>query len=180
MAVGATGTGDGGTRSQPAAAGQPAVAQPAASPATAKLPESFLEVIELADKQGDLILRTNLFRHVHLVRFETGRIELRPADQAPSSLANRLGQRLTEWTGRRWVISISSEPGQPTLEQEANARADGARAEILAHPLVKAALEAFPGSTIDAVRDLTPALTPGVAEADGAVAGEQETPEESA
>ena len=153
-------------------------------PATARLPESFLEVIELADKQGDLILRTNLYRHVHLVRFETGRIELRPADSAPANLANRLGQRLTEWTGRRWVISISGEPGYPTLEQEANARADASRAEIMAHPLVKAALDAFPGSTIDAVRELTPDpapdLTPGGAEADGAAASEQEIPEESA
>jgi DNA polymerase-3 subunit gamma/tau len=179
IAVGATGGSDGAARGQRAVA-----SQPAASPTTARLPESFLEVIELADKQGDLILRTNLFRHVHLVRFEAGRIELRPADSAPGNLANRLGQRLTEWTGRRWVISISSEPGYPTLEQDDIARKDASRAEILAHPLVKAALDAFPGSTIDAVRDLQPVpvpdLAPGAGDPEGAAAGEQEIPEEGA
>ncbi len=158
------------TRSQPAAS-----SQPAPSPAAAKLPESFLEVIDLADKQGDLILRTNLYRHVHLVRFETGRIEFRPADQAPGNLANRLGQRLTEWTGRRWVVSISGEPGAATLEQDDIARKDATRAEILAHPLVKAAMEAFPGSTIEAVRELAKP-----SEADVPAEGEPESPEDGA
>jgi DNA polymerase-3 subunit gamma/tau len=118
------------------------------------MPESFLEVVSLADSQGDLILRTNLARHVHLVHFETGRIEFRPSAQAPANLANRLGQRLSEWTGRRWVVSISGEAGAATLEQQAEALADAARAEVMAHPLVKAALEAFPGSIIEAVREL--------------------------
>jgi DNA polymerase-3 subunit gamma/tau len=151
---------NGGAPSRPTAvaagtngpASQP-VAQPAAAPA-APLPTSFLEVVELADQQGDLILRTNLVRHVHLVHFEIGRIEFRPGEQAPASLASRLGQRLMEWTGRRWLVSISGEPGAASLEQEANARADAARTEIMAHPLVKAALAAFPGSTIDAIREL--------------------------
>jgi DNA polymerase-3 subunit gamma/tau len=141
--------GENAARSQPAPASAPATASQ-----TAPMPESFLEVVNLADSQGDLILRTNLARHVHLVRFEIGRIEFRPSDQAPASLASRLGQRLNEWTGRRWVVSISGEPGAATLEQEAAALADAARAEVMAHPLVKAALAAFPGSTIEAVREL--------------------------
>src|SRR6266436_4123088 len=131
---------------------------PSAQVDRAPMPESFLEVVSLADEQGDLILRTNLARHVHLVHFETGRIELRPGAQAPANLANRLGQRLTEWTGRRWVVSISGDPGAPTLEQQAAALADAARAEVMAHPLVKAALAAFPGSTIEAVRELANAV----------------------
>jgi DNA polymerase-3 subunit gamma/tau len=137
---------------------QPAPVQaaglPSTSPKPAAMPESFLEVVSLADSQGDLILRTNLARHVHLVHFETGRIEFRPSAQAPANLANRLGQRLSEWTGRRWVVSISGEAGAATLEQQAEALADAARAEVMAHPLVKAALEAFPGSIIEAVREL--------------------------
>ena len=158
------------TRSQAAPS-----AQPAPAPTRAKLPESFLEVIDLANKQGDLILRTNLYRHVHLVHFETGRIEFRPSDQAPGNLANRLGQRLSEWTGRRWVVSISSEPGAATLEQDEIARKDATRAEILAHPLVKAAMEAFPGSTIEAVRELAKP-----AEAELPADGETESPEDGA
>ena len=126
----------------------------AAAPKPTTMPESFLEVVNLADSQGDLILRTNLARHVHLVRFETGRIEFRPSAQAPANLANRLGQRLSEWTGRRWIVAISGEAGEPTLEQQAEALAEATRAEVMAHPLVEAALAAFPGSTIGAIREL--------------------------
>ena len=143
------------------------------------MPESFIEVVALADRQGDLILRTNLARHVHLVRFEIGRIEFRPSGQAPASLANRLGQRLSEWTGRRWVVSISSEAGAATLEQQADALAEAARAEAMAHPLVKAALAAFPGSIIEAVRELA---TPAGADlpAEPAAQGDQEQAEDGA
>jgi DNA polymerase-3 subunit gamma/tau len=140
----------------PSASIETATAQPVKLSPVNLNPESFVEVVALADAQGDLILRTNLVRHLHLVHFEPGRIELRPGPQAPTNLANRLGQRLTEWTGRRWVVSISSEAGLPTLEEQAQAAADAERVVALRHPLVQAALAAFPGSVIEAVRDLAP------------------------
>ena len=61
----------------------------------------------------------------------------------------------------------------------AEAEADAARAEIMAHPLVKAAMAAFPGSTIDAVRELE---RPAQSElpAEPALAGEQEQAEDGA
>ena len=74
---------------------------------------------------------------------------------------------------------MSGEPGEPTLEQQANASADAARAEAMAHPLVKAALAAFPGSTIEAVRELPKS---GESETAGepAAAGDQEQAEDGA
>jgi DNA polymerase-3 subunit gamma/tau len=109
---------------------------------------------------------------VHLVHFEPGRIEFRPSAQAPANLANRLGARLTDWTGRRWVVSVSSEQGAPSLEQQAQAAVEAERAAAERHPLVQAALAAFPGSVVEAVRDLTPPAAPGGPE--GAEAEEQE------
>jgi DNA polymerase-3 subunit gamma/tau len=129
-------------------------ALPSAAPNARPMPESFIEVVALADAEGDLILRTNLARHVHLVRFEPGRIEFRPGPQAPANLANKLGQRLGEWTGRRWIVSISSEAGEPSLEQQAAEAVNAVKAEAERHPLVRAALSLFPGSAIEAVRTL--------------------------
>ncbi|HEX4572464.1 MAG TPA: DNA polymerase III subunit gamma/tau, partial [Dongiaceae bacterium] len=93
-----------------------------------------------------------------------GRIEFRPSPQAPANLANRLGARLTEWTGRRWVVSVSGEPGSPSLEQQAQAAIDAEREAAERHPLVQAALAAFPGSVVEAVRDLTPPAAPDTEE----------------
>jgi len=138
------------------------MALPSAAPSPRPMPESFAEVVALADAEGDLILRTNLARHVHLVHFELGRIEFRPGAQAPANLANKLGQRLGEWTGRRWIVSISGEAGEASLEQQAAAAADAVRAEAERHPLVQAAMSLFPGSAIEAVRtlEIAPAAEP--------------------
>jgi DNA polymerase III subunit gamma/tau len=117
-------------------------------------PQSFLEVIELFDKHREALLRSHLHGHVHIVHFEPGRIEFRPALGAPRDLANKLGKLLGEWTGTRWVVSISSEEGAPTLREEAEARDLSLRNEAAQHPLVRAVLEAFPGARIEAVREL--------------------------
>ena len=90
----------------------PSTAAPAADP------KSFEEVVALLQERREAILYAQLHNNVHLVRFEPGRIEIRPEPQAPANLANRLGALLGEWTGRRWVVAVSSEPGDPTLAQQ--------------------------------------------------------------
>ena len=116
-------------------------------------PQSFLDVVRLFEQKREPLLRSHLYGNVHLVRFEVGRIELRPTEAAPRELPNRLGQLLTEWTGRRWIISISGEPGEATLREQDTARAAGLRSEAANHPLVRAVLETFPGAKIEAVRE---------------------------
>jgi DNA polymerase III subunit gamma/tau len=90
---------------------------------------------------------------LHLVHFEPGRIEFRPAQGAPRDLANRLGQLLGEWTGTRWLIAISEAEGEPTLRQRQEQREAELRNGVAAHPLVQAVLQTFPGATIAAVRE---------------------------
>ncbi len=122
------------------------------------MPRSFLELVALFEKR-EPVLHTNLCRNVHLVRFEPGKIELCPDEHAPRNLANRVGQLLGEWTGERWVVSVSREPGEPTLAEQAEAARLGEREDAARHPLVRAAQKAFPGSKITRV---TP--TPGAPE----------------
>jgi DNA polymerase III subunit gamma/tau len=128
-------------------------------------PASFAELVALFAERREAILHAHLFGNVHLVHFEPGRIELRPNDQAPVNLASRIGTLLGEWTGRRWVVAIASEPGQPTLAEQQSAAEDDRRRKAAGHPLVKAVLAGFPGATIEAVRDLaTPPAEPNPTE----------------
>ncbi len=144
-------------------AGGGGVAAAQAEPAAVALnPESFAAIVTLLGERREAILQAHLKNNVHLVRFEPGRIEFRPDEHAPRNLANRLGALLSEWTGRRWVVAISSEPGEPTLAQQESAADRRERAEVTAHPLVQAVMAAFPGATIEAIRDLSAAVEPPI------------------
>jgi len=119
-------------------------------------PQSFLDVVALADAKKEAILHANLINNVHLVGFEKGRIEIRPTDHAPPELSGQLREFLTNRTGERWAITVSNQPGEPTLQQNINEAIAKTKAEAREHPLVKEILETFPGATIDEVRETKP------------------------
>jgi DNA polymerase III subunit gamma/tau len=147
---------------------------PRAEPALDPMPQSFADVVALFDKRREALLRSHLWSDVHLVRFEPGRIEVRPAAGAPRDLANRLGQLLSDWTGSRWLIAVSEAEGEPTLREQEEHRQRDLRNEVTSHPLVLAVFEAFPGATIAAVRERFAAVGPDGDEAP------PESPEEEA
>lgn len=126
----------------------------------------FEDVVALAGEQRDIALKAALERDVRLVRYEQGVIEFALVEGANPSVASDLGKRLIEWTGRRWVVALSSaEEAQavPTLAEVARARAEERREDAKAHPLVKAVMTRFPGATIVGVRDIVPEALPEVA-----------------
>jgi DNA polymerase-3 subunit gamma/tau len=117
------------------------------------LPESFEAVIELLDAAREGRLAAELRTQAHLVHFAPGRIEFRPGERAEQTLASRLGATLQRLTGARWAITLSSEAGAPTLAQQVQSLEEARKREAATHPLVQAALEAFPGAEIAEVRD---------------------------
>jgi DNA polymerase-3 subunit gamma/tau len=170
--VGEIGALGGGTPAL-ARAAAPATAEPRPAPQLSD-PRSFEAVVELFAAQREPILRTQLWANVHLVHFEPGRLEFRPEPAAPRDLASRVCDRLSQWTGRRWVVSIASAGGAPTLREQAQASESRERAAAASHPLIQAVLAAFPGASVQAVRDLgradgeTPADDAGDAPGDDA------------
>jgi DNA polymerase-3 subunit gamma/tau len=131
---------------QPVAA---ATAQPAAAPPN---PKTFTEIVALFEIRREARLVHHLMHHVHEVRCEPGLIEFRPQPKAPPDLAPRLSELLSQWTGRRWIASVSSDTGRPTLVEQKAAKGDELRNRAEADPLVQAILKTFPGAKLDAVR----------------------------
>jgi DNA polymerase-3 subunit gamma/tau len=127
----------------------------AAAPATQAAPRlaSFRDVTALVAEKREAMLHAHLVHSVHLVRFAPPVIELRPQSAAPKDLAARLGTLLTEATGTRWTIALSTAEGEATIAEQGSA-ADAARRMAAAdHPLVRAIMDAFPGARIDTVHD---------------------------
>jgi DNA polymerase-3 subunit gamma/tau len=156
--------GGNGGATQASAGGGAAVAQSRPAPGEAPdssaaplakaehpMPQGFVEMVALFEHKREGVLHANLCRNVRLVRFEPGKVELNPDARAPRNLANRVGQLLGEWTGERWVVSISGEPGEPTLAEQADAATNRDREEAARHPLVRAARKAFPDARITRV-----------------------------
>ncbi|WP_243374302.1 DNA polymerase III subunit gamma/tau [Microvirga solisilvae] len=108
----------------------------------------FEDVVALAGEKREIVLKAALERDVRLVRFEEGHIELSLTDSGNRTIANDLSRALQQWTGQRWMVSLSSEEGAPTLREQA-ITAERERKEGAAnHPLVQAVLSKFPGAQI--------------------------------
>jgi DNA polymerase-3 subunit gamma/tau len=133
------------------------------------MPGNFEAVVALLEERREIRLASQLINNVHVVRCEAGRLEFRPAQDAPPDLASKLGEMLARLTGQRWMISVSSEPGQETLASQRRALEASTRQAAASHPLVRKALEVFPGAVIERVRSTVDAPLP-IAGPDAALA----------
>ena len=126
---------------------------PQLSDSTVPALRTLEDIVALAAANGASVLKVHLENDVHLMRLEPGQIEFRPSSRAPRTLAADLAQKLKDWTGVRYVVTLAREGGAPTLaEQKKTAKA--ARLEtVTQEPLVRAVLDRFPGAEIVAVRD---------------------------
>jgi DNA polymerase-3 subunit gamma/tau len=113
---------------------------------------SLEDIVALADPKS--MLRVQVENYVRLVRLEPGMLEFSPAPGAPRSLAADLSQKLKDWTGMRWVVTLARDGGMPTLSERKKS-AKAARFEsVMQEPLVRAVLDRFPGAEVVAVRDV--------------------------
>ena len=140
-------------RGAPRAALHAAVKSEPAMPADAAIRiGDFEELVKLATDRRDLQIKAALERDVRLVRCEDGKLEIALEAGASSSLVNELSAKISGWTGRKWFVTLSREPGQPTLKSQADAREAELKQGVRGDPLVQAVLERFPGAEIIAVR----------------------------
>ena len=113
---------------------------------------SFEDLVALATERRDLTIKSALERDVRLVRFEDGRLEISLEASAPKSLTGELSKKLADWTGRRWMVIVSAEPGAPSLYAQAQTRKSELKDGVRTDPLVQAVLARFPGAEIVDVR----------------------------
>lgn len=121
---------------------------------TVPVPADFRALVALFEERGDPRVYADLYANVELVQYEPGRLEFRPKPSAQKTLANQVSTALDGWTGLRWGVSVSNEPGQPSISEQDRIAQDKALAEAAEHPTVRAVLDQFPGARIEAMHDL--------------------------
>lgn len=121
---------------------------------TAVAPAPVTAIANMADVQavlaqaGYMKLATEIYLYAHPVKIEEGRLEFRPAPESPPDLAQELTRALKDATGKRWMVSVSTAAGQPTLLQQAKAKEEERFAAVRAHTLVKQVFGVFPDAEL--------------------------------
>ncbi len=157
---------------QGGSAGAPATARALAPDQALARFASFDHVVDLIRANRDVKLLVEVETALRLARYQPGRIEFQPTEDAPSDLAARLGARLQAWTGVRWAVSVVGDGGGKTLAEIRDAGRIALEKQARQHPLVHAVFEAFPKARITEIR------TPDEIEAEAAEEALPEVSEE--
>ena len=108
----------------------------------------FVELVDALKKRGHAIAATYMELQIRPVSLEPGLLKFSRPPQFRGEIAAELRDALRDTTGLRWTLEELAEGGEPTLqERQQTARADEA-ARIREHPLVEAALAAFPNAEL--------------------------------
>ena len=144
----------------PAAAPEPA---PASVPSSAPQPrvESLAAIAALAEERREPILSAWLRTEVRPVRVGAGAVEINCGRSPDGKMLDLLRDRLQEWTGERWMIALTDDGGEPTLEEQDRAAQEATDRAAMDHPLVRQVLDAFPGARVRKVHRMTTPLPPG-------------------
>ncbi len=108
----------------------------------------FEHVIELIKQKRDVKLLIDIENGLRLVSYRPGYIEFTPTDSAPANLAQRLSNRLKEWTGMRWAVGVVQDGEAQTIVEKKERNASDLESEAYAHPFVQEALVQFPDAKI--------------------------------
>jgi len=162
-----------GSRSAPALSNAPARGEreptmlataPRLEAVAGPLLRSLEDLAAMAQERGAPVLKVHIENDMHLVRLEPGQIEFRPSAKAPRTLSADLAQKLKEWTGVRWVVTVAREGGAPTIAEAKRSVAQARLDSVAQEPLVRAVLDRFPGAEIVHVMERDGAPLPSESE----------------
>ncbi len=75
----------------------------------------FEDLINLSSKKKELHLKYDLEKNVNLIKFSQGKIDISFNQNLDKNFLRNLSEKLLEWTGNRWVITLSKETGKKTF-----------------------------------------------------------------
>ena len=113
---------------------------------------SFRDVIELIKLNRDIQLLVEVETCLRLTSFSSGRIEFVPTNDAPANLAQKLGTKLTQWSGIRWAVSVVNEGGESTIAEMKLDESNKLNALAKEHKMVQTAFLVFPNAKITNIR----------------------------
>ncbi len=126
-------------------------AAPTAKPScpSAQLPPDFRALIQFLESSGRHQLALQLHDQVGLVRYAPPELMLKLMRPLGADWSRDLAAALKSLTGTSWRVTLSDEPGEPSLLDQEKIAEERVRSDVLADPNVRAVMDAFPGAELE-------------------------------
>ena len=114
---------------------------------------SFEELISLVEKNKEIELKFDLERNVRLVKFSEGKIDIEFNEKLSKNFIKNLTSRLLEWTGNRWIITLSKSKGDQTIYEKKNEVKKMLFEDAKKTEIYKKVMELFPNAELTNVEE---------------------------
>jgi DNA polymerase III subunit gamma/tau len=123
-----------------------------AKPAAPKAPASFAELVTALEGKH-AFLAHQLTDEFRLVRYAPPSLVLQHAGKPRETkeldtMLRNLREAVSGLFGERWTVELGEGAAEPSLREQELAAAEAVRQQVLDSPLVKAAMDAFPGAEL--------------------------------
>ena len=116
--------------------------------------DTFEDIVKLANKENEIELKYDLERNVKLVSFRKGTIDISFNEKLNKNFIKIFTEKLYNWTGERWIISLNKKIGGKTIYEKQNDIKKSKINEAKNNKKIKTLLEAFDdASLIDVEQD---------------------------
>ena len=114
---------------------------------------NFDNLISLCLKHKEMQLKYDLEKNVSLVKFSNGQMEFSFNENIDKNFIKNLSKKLFVWTGKRWIITLSKEKGQPTHQEIKLEKKQTQLDEAIKTNAYKKMLEAFSDAKLITVEE---------------------------
>ena len=115
---------------------------------------SFQELNNLCNERKEVKLKYELETNVNLVSFENFRMEISFNDNLDKDFIKKLSHKLFEWTGNRWIITLSQKKGEISVKEKDQINQRQIFEEVKKSNIYKKVLEILPDAELIDVKKI--------------------------
>lgn len=110
--------------------------------------DNFNSLLQALEHKKEMMLHSHLRHDIHLVKFETGVIQLRVKQGIKTDFIQTLKVFLHDYTQYEWRIELTAESGQKTVIEQQEDEQEKLNQEAINQTVVQSILKEFPDSKI--------------------------------
>ena len=114
---------------------------------------SFQDLIDLSNKEKEIELKYDLERNVKLVSFNKGKIDISFNEKLNKNFIKNLTEKLLQWTGERWIISLSKNVEAKSIYEKNLENQDNTIKEFKKSKVAKDLESVFPDAKLIEIKE---------------------------